>query len=320
MLDEIFTAIKEKKIPDGKYPIAKLAEAVAPLDFHKAMKLAEKIEEGASRTYAQADIALAILNQDPEKSLAAISSLKGDLNAKNIRDKTRFRAALRLINRDPETAISLAYQCEDAGNRSQALGRLAVRVAEFDRPKSWQMIEDAIGIFREPNNHSGWSYSGGDGPFAAAVAYQAMLVEYPDMNSIVWHVLAACRGISRNGQEQLRVTICTARMLALTDKFAARKLLGLVASQQNQIPRETHDLSLYDQYLQAWTLVEYGRGISLIKQDLERVKEAGVDKHFRYEYGGVFKLLVAPPEEQFHTLFQQTGLWQLEEDGSQRPW
>ncbi len=319
LIDEILKTIEAKDLAYDKYPLGKLCEALAPLDFEQAMELTKKLEEGYRRTSAQAEIALAILHLNQEKSLALIDQLKGDSNAKNIRDKTRYRAAVRLVETAPEVAIDLVYQCEGEEGRSQALGRLAVRVAEFDRPRSWQMIEDAIDVFKRPHRHSSWSYYGGHGVFAAAVAYQAKLVEYPDMESIVWHVVSACRSGSDKGQQRIANTVSTARMLALTDKFSARRLLGLVSAQQDQIPRETHDLSIYDQYLQAWTLVDFGRGTSLIRADLENIEKLGPE-HFRYGHGGVFKLLVAPTEERFHVLFQQTGLWQLEEDGTERPW
>ena len=320
LIDDIFKTLEDNKIADDRNHVQGLAVALAPIDFDKAIKLTEKLKEGYPQTFAQADVALAVLQQNQEKSLATIEQLKGDSNAINIRDKTRFRAALRLIDTNPDLAIELVYKCEDKGNRSQALARLAVRVAEFDRPKSWKMIEDAIGNYTLGLQFSPWSNYGGHGPFAAAIAYQAKLVEYPDMESVIWHVLAACRSGSDKGQERMMTTISTARMLALTDKFAARKLLGLVADDQDQIPRERHSLSLYDQYLQAWTLVDFDRGTSLIKKDLERVEKLGAANHFRYGHGGVFNLLVAPPEERFHLMFQQTGLWQLDEDDTELNW
>ena len=317
LIDAIFKRIEDQNIAVDRYPAGMLAEALAPIDFDKAMKFTEKLKEGYTRTDAQANVALAILKQDPEKSLALISQLKGDGNAQNIRDKTRLRAALMLVDKDPETAIDLVYQCEDAGNRSQALGRLAVRVSEFDRPKSWKMIEDAIGIYKLPNQQRSWSNYGGAGPFAAAIAHQAKLVEYPDMKSVIWHVLNACRGGSEKRQDRLDSTISTARILALTDKISARELLRSIASQKDQIPRETYSVSLYDRYLQAWTLVDFGRGTALIREDLERIEKAGAAEHFRTGLRDVFQLLVAPPEERFHLLFEETGLWRLEEDGTQ---
>jgi hypothetical protein len=320
VIDEIFKKVEDKELTLERRTIESLSEALAPIDFDRAMELTKKLKEGYQQTYAQAEVVLGILKQDPEKSLTAIADLRGDGNAPNIRDRTRFRAALMLVDKEPQTAIDLAYQCEVKGNRSQALARLAVRVAEFDRPKSWEMIEDAIGIYRERDTHRGWSNYGGAGPFAAAVAYQANLVEYPDMQSVIWHVLAACRAGSEKAQERLSTTISTARILALTDKIAARELLRSVASQQDQIPRKTHSVSLFDRYLQAWMLVDFGRGTALIREDLERIEKEGADKNFRYGQRDVFQLLVAPAEERFHLLFAETGLWRLEEDGTEQRW
>jgi len=97
-------------------------------------------------------------------------------------------------------------------------------------------------------------------------------------------------------------------------------LLKSVASQQDQIPRGTGGISLYDQYLQAWPLVDFGRGTALIREDLESIEKAGAAKYFSYGQGDVFSLLVAPPEERFHLLFRETGLWKLAEDGTLGPW
>ena len=79
-------------------------------------------------------------------------------------------------------------------------------------------------------------------------------------------------------------------------------------------------MSLYDRYLQAWTLVDFGRGTALIREGLERIEKAGAAEHFRTGQRDVFQLLVAPPEERFHLLFEETGLWRLEEDGTQEAW
>jgi len=319
LIDEISKKIKDRKLTTRNYSPAKLAEAIAPIDFERAMKLTKTLKEGYKQTFAQAEVALAILKQNPEKSLSVIANLKGDSNAPNIRDKSRMRAALMLIDTDPNMAIKLVYQCEEPDSRSQALARLAVRVADFDRPKAWEMIDDAISVFRDPSAHQTWLNYGGAGPFAAALAYQAKLVEYPDMKSVVWNAIAACRDKSQEVQARTAATISTARMLALTDKIAARDLLRLVEKHHDQIPRDTYAVSLYDKFLQAWTLVDFGRATALIRADLERIEKDGAEKNFRDGQGAVFSLLVAPPEERFHLLFEGTGLWQLAEDGTERP-
>jgi len=65
------------------------------------------------------------------------------------------------------------------------------------------------------------------------------------------------------------------------------------------------------------TLVDFGRGAALIREGLEPIEKAGAARQYRRPHRNVFQLLVAPPEEQFHLLFEETGLWRLEEDGTQ---
>ena len=67
-------------------------------------------------------------------------------------------------------------------------------------------------------------------------------------------------------------------------------------------------------------MVDFGRGTALIREDLERIKQTGTAKTFRYGQRDVFQLLVAPPEERFHILLSETGLWRLAEDGTEGPW
>ena len=294
-----------------------LVVSLAPYDFEKAQAFASASGSVATKTYALSDAALAILPTDREKSLAEIENLSGDSNAPNIRDRARYRAAYSLLESDPELAIKLVYKCEEPNNRAQALGRLSVEIAKTDQAKAWKMIDDALAIHRGDSNMGrGWSNYGGAGPFVAAIAYQANSIGYPDMESVVWHVRAACRANSERGQERMSATINTARLLALVDKFAARDLLNSIAVIADQIPRENYDVSHYDRWLQAWLLVDFGRGASLIREELQELKDSGKENPLRYGHGDVFRLLVAAPEDRFKLLMNETGLWRLEVDGT----
>ena len=302
---------------DQEWQAEFLATALAPYDFEKAQAFASASGSIASQTYALSDVALAILSSDQKKSLAEIEKLSGDSNAPNIRDRARYRAAFQLIETDPELAIELVYQCEESDNRAQALGRLAVEVAKTDKAKACKMIDDALTIHRgDSSTGRGWSNFGGAGPFVAALAYQANSIGYPDMESVVWQVRAACRANGKKGQERVSATINTARILALVDKFAARDLLNSIAVSTDQIPRENYGVSLYDRWLQAWLLVDYSRGASFIREELLEMKEAGKENPLRYGHGDVFRLLVAAPQDRFKLLMNESGLWRLEVDGT----
>ncbi|WP_145944484.1 hypothetical protein [Fuerstiella marisgermanici] len=146
-----------------------------------------------------------------------------------------------------------------------------------------------------------WTNYGGGGPFAAALACQAKQVDYPDMESVIWHVRLACRvkGRVTSAQDRLKSAISTARILAIADQFAARELLLLVNEQQDQIPKSAGGLSLYDQWLQAWLLVDFGRGTALLKQDLAEIAATGKKNALRYGHGDVIRLLTSTPDEHY---------------------
>lgn len=84
----------------------------------------------------------------------------------------------------------------------------------------------------------------------------------------------------------------------------------------DQIPRDRGGVSLYDCWLQAWLLVDFGKGAALIREELEEMKEAGKKDPLRYGLGDVFRLLVAAPEDRFKLLMNETGLWRLKVDGT----
>ena len=70
---------------------------------------------------------------------------------------------------------------------------------------------------------------------------------------MIWHVRLAClaRGDTTSAQQRLSSAIATARILALTDQFAARELLTLIDAKVNSIPRGEGGVSLFDQWLPA---------------------------------------------------------------------
>ena len=58
LIDGVFKTLEDNKIADDRNQVQGLAVALAPIDFDKAIKLTEKLEEGHPRTFAQADVCL----------------------------------------------------------------------------------------------------------------------------------------------------------------------------------------------------------------------------------------------------------------------
>lgn len=316
-LERSINLIESKPDPDKSWELEETAISLAPYDFEQAQSLARKAKAGYSRTEAMAGVALAIADTDPDKAIAEVNALTGDGNAPNIRDRHRLLIAMRLVRKDIDRAIELVHSCEEPGNRAQALGWLAVPVAKIDRPRAWKLIDEALAVHRGNNNaYESWSNFGAAGPFAAALAVQAQATDYPDMESVIWHVRAACRsrGAVTEVQRRLRSTIGTARILAIVDKIAARELLNAVADKVDQLPRGRGGVSLYDQWLQAWLIVDFNRGVSLLTEELAELAESGKENAMRYGHGPVFKLLVAEPQERFSVVIEHgTGLWEIDD-------
>ena len=258
-------------------------------------------------------MAYMVSRSDLDKGIQLLEDVEGDAGR---RDRTRYLIAREIVAQDHERAIQLVQSCEEPDSRSQALGRLAVDVAAIDQEQAWRMIDEALAVHRAPHNaFQSWSNYGEGGPFAAALAYQAFQCGYPDMESVIWHALVACdvKGTVKSGQSRLRATIGTARILALIDQSTARALLESISSQIEQIPKRDGGLDLFGQWLQAWLLVDFPVGISLLEEDLQQLEDSGKENALRYGHGAVIRLLAAPPDEQFDILAERgtTGLWDL---------
>ncbi|MEZ6061256.1 MAG: hypothetical protein R3C19_12900 [Planctomycetaceae bacterium] len=319
LIEKTLTRLEEAAGERNRWIRKDAATALAVYDYARARSLADQEEAGYQRTDAQADVAVAAATVDLDRSIRDVESLQGDGNAPNIRNRARLRIARQLIGTDLDQAIRLVRQCEEPDNRAQALGCLAVEVARLDQPLAWTLIDEALAIHRaEENAYSGWSNYGEGGPFAAALAFQAKQAGYPDLESVVWHVRFAARakGSVNSGQQRLQATITSAKILALVDQFAARDLLNSIAEKEAQIPRGEGGVSLFDQWLQAWLLIDFRRGTSLLRRDLEQLAATGKPNALRYGHGADFRLLVAAtPEECFDIVISDgTGLWEQDED------
>ena len=295
-----------------------LAPAIAPYDFEKAKSLASLALKRGGSIDAPANVVLTMVATDHEKAIREIDELTDTGYASDIRDKARYRAACLLLADHPDVAIKLVYQCEEDNNRAQALGRLAVGVAEFDQPQAWKMIDEAFAIHRRnPDAFYTWRDFDGSGVLAAVLAYHAKQASYPDMESVIWRVRAACRATMTYGEERVSSTIKTAQILALVDRIAARDLLNAVANHADQLPRDAGPKSLYDQWVKAWLMVDFGRGVKLLNDELDELEKGDAEAKPRFPRSGMFPLLVAKPEDRFQLLLDGTGIWRLKEDGTE---
>ncbi|MFK7817089.1 MAG: hypothetical protein AB8G99_00095, partial [Planctomycetaceae bacterium] len=282
------------------------AVALAPYDYEQATALCGEIKEGYVRTTVLADMIVATAHQDLNKALARLNALEGDSNTPNIRDKARARIAMMVVGENPDKAIEIVRACTEPDNRAQAIGWLCIPIAKHDKQKAWDLIEEALAIHRQEDDaYRSWSNFGGAGPPAARLAHQALQAGYPDMESVVWHVRAACRARSQQGMQRLDSTIKTAKVLALVDRIAARELLNLISHQKDQLGRREPE------WLQAWVLTDFNRAVGLFSDRLEADQKKGkLSGNYQLEL-----LMQTDPEEKFQMINSRyLALWDLNSD------
>lgn len=255
------------------YDAKSVAVALAPYDYDAAVAIASRIKTDYTRTEAVASVAEAVAYKNLPKALSDVGAVSGVSIAPLIRDKTRARIAFSIADTNPEKAIEIARSCDQPENRMMALSLIAVRVAKKDEKRAWELIDEGLQAIRNrPDMFISWSNFGGGGPFAALFAARANQVNYPDMDSVIWHVRAACRlGMHAQGRERLRATITTAGVLAVTDRFAARELLKLVEHQEDQI----RGSRMLDTWIRAWVQTDFQRGVAAISEQLEEDADRG---------------------------------------------
>ncbi len=280
------------------------AKALAPYDFKKAEQLCSRLKEGYTRTQALTDAIVATAPGDINKALERLEKLQGDSNTPDIRDKGKARIALMVVDKDPDKAIEIVRSCEEDSNRGQAIGWLCVPLSKKDKQKAWNLIDEALAIHRsERDAYMSWSNFGGAGPPAARLAQQAMQAGYPDMESVVWHVRAACRVWPEQGMARLETVIKTAKVLALVDRLAARELLNAVSHQAPQLGGRTTE------WEQAWIMTDFNRAVGMFSDMLEEDQKRGgnVVRNFNLDV-----LMISDPEEQFRAINSHyLSLWDL---------
>ncbi|NLE39298.1 MAG: hypothetical protein GX621_14850, partial [Pirellulaceae bacterium] len=141
--------------------------------------------------------------------------------------------AYRLARSDADAALAFVREsCGDDGRqdltKAQALGWIAIAMAQKDREKAIALIDEALDLCAAPEGESRGS-GGRDrrAVVAAFLAVQARRIGHPDMESVVWRVLAS-RATTKDTWSPASAAernVAAALILALVDPAAAREML-----------------------------------------------------------------------------------------------
>ncbi|HBO46250.1 MAG TPA: hypothetical protein DD670_20460, partial [Planctomycetaceae bacterium] len=143
--------------------------------------------------------------------------------------------AYRIARSDPDEALAFVRESgvgdgrQDFTNaKTQALGWIAVAMADKDRKKARALIDEALDLCAAPEDASRGSGSRDRRAIVAAfLAVQARRIGHPDMESVVWRVLAS-RATTKDTWSPASAAernVAAALILALVDPAAAREML-----------------------------------------------------------------------------------------------
>jgi hypothetical protein len=238
--------------------------------------------------------------------------------------------ACRLAPTRPADAIRVAeiignnpqgYPDDGQRAKATALGRVAVAIAPRDKPLAYALIDRAFAILlasqEPPSSREVW---GGWPAGAGFVALLAQQIGYPDMESVVYRVLA-CRPSRKHGPgvqdasdiHFLQSELIMATFLGLVDHQAARELLQCVDAQSGSLRPEANP-ALRWTWLKAWALVDPKRGQTLFDAAAASIKGGPANDSQFYELVDVADLLAAPPSEKARHIAEDPQYRSLEEE------
>ncbi len=281
------------------------AEAMAPSDLKRALALLEPITRQNGPDRFRANVAVAICRQNLEQALAIVAKMASAYDANG----ARLRIAYRLAPTRPADAVRVAESMGSSPRvpraseaQAMALGWVAVAVAPRDKPLACSLIDRAFAIIMTPDaSESSLDYFGGRPALAAFLVVQAERSAYPDMESIIYRVLA-CRPTEKNPSaaarslESMASEVFMATLLGLVDPQTARGILESIESLPGTLGFRSNGPGSAA-WVKAWLLVDAKRGQALFDGAVASIRnKPGTDTEF-YEIVEAAALLAAPPHE-----------------------
>jgi hypothetical protein len=252
------------------WQIGTLAVSVAKVNVALALKLAEKIKK-ERRSSCVAHIALALDDLPKAESL---------LKAVEPWYAGRARACLayRIAATRPAEAVRLVENTPaDSGReeltKAAAFGWLATVIAPKDPAMAHSLIDRAFAIYLHPSEQvrhfGGWWV-----PQSSLLAFHARLAGYPDMDSVIYRVLAM-RQTTKDSWSPAGATessVAIALFLALVDRALAKQMLQSLEVNSDAIGSGGTGVGSRD-WLRAWALVDPPHSVALFERELAAAKD-----------------------------------------------
>lgn len=281
--------------------LGRIAVALGSYDVARALQLLEAITDPRERQRFQAKLGAWCLN-DLDKAESIFKNVEPWYA-----NRARHLLAYRLAAERPDDALRVAERIgSGAGNDypNRVYGWLAVAVAPRDRQRAWSLIDRALAAYLESTAAARSHLSDGGQPAQAALlALQAHWVEYPDLERLVWQVLAQ-RPTTAQDDSPARVVesqVIMALFLALVDPDLARQLLEDLQSRSDLVG-SGHGGVGREHWVHAWALVDTQRALEIAERETAAVRQVRTEGYRPDYVASMMSLWSLPPEELFEQI------------------
>ncbi len=272
---EAAQAAAKWQVSDRNYWVLdSIAQAVAACDVEQGVALLGKISKTNERDRHDRLVAnVAASLDDVEKAESLLKEVQP-----SYANEARMRLAYRIAAKRPAEAVRLIERIpeNDDENRAKAFGWLAVAIAPGDRTLAHSMIDRSFAILLAPSDRNFIAAGGGRPAQAAILALAAEQIGYPDMESVVYRVLATRATASANDFESpVRVQECNMMMalyLALIDPAAAKQVLQAIEPHSDCIGSGYSGISRTE-WFKAWALVDPQHTVALAEREIASAKD-----------------------------------------------
>ncbi len=296
----------------NRYMFGTLAAAVATDDLPRSLQLLDKIDDKNQRETYLANVAAA--QDDIDKAEAIFK----DLQPWYVQ-RARMKLAYRIAPSRPADAIRLVEKAparpgygNEEDNKALAYGWLAVAIAPHDARLARNLVDRAFAIYLKPAERSYGNY-GGRSTQAALLVVQAQQIGYPDMETLIYRLLASRPVPEKFDFSPVRTQescVMMALFLAIIDPPTARQLLESIEPQSAAIGSGYSGVGR-DEWLKAWALADPSHAVEL--SDKELTATGKDDNQKRSTMSAVTQMIdlwLMPPGDRLKYLTERLGgIW-----------
>ncbi|MBM4046188.1 MAG: carboxypeptidase regulatory-like domain-containing protein, partial [Planctomycetes bacterium] len=220
-----------------------VAEQVCEFDLDAAMGILKPIAGADERERHLVNIACRIADKHPDQAEDLLAQVQGHgqqlapglPDASRIlarmqaetRDNAIARVCRRLAKADLPRAEKLAGRIQETPKaKGQALAWMAEQIAEKDRSKAFQLLDQAVSVQTEiPKGQTSFEYLPGPAVRVAVVARTAAQMGHPEAREMLWRALSVRPRILDHGPDMRQADARLAIALSTLDAAIARDFL-----------------------------------------------------------------------------------------------